>query len=212
MHNTLQRTDEWYTARIGKVTASRLYDVIAKKRTGEYTAARDVYRNEIVLERITGVSEEHIINKSMKRGIELEPKAKEAYMLKTMNEVKDVGFIDHPTIQNFGASPDGLLLDMLGQPLNKGLEIKCPNRATHLKTLCEHTICPQYMYQMYGQMMVTGYDSWVFMSYDDRFPTHLQSIIIEININDEIKEEIEQEVIKFNLEVDQIIDQLMNTP
>ncbi|KZS22191.1 YqaJ viral recombinase family protein [Wohlfahrtiimonas chitiniclastica] len=209
-NNELQRTEQWFADRIGKVTASRLYDVIAKKRTGEYTAAREVYLNEIILERLTGVSEEVFINKAMQRGIDYEPKAKEAYMLKTMHEIEDVGFINHPTIPNFGASPDGLILDMFGQPLNKGIEIKCPTRSTHLRTLWKSDISPKYLYQMYGQMMVTGFDSWVFMSYDDRFPTHLRSVIIEVSITDEIKAEIEEEVNKFNAEVADIVEALMN--
>jgi len=207
-NNELQRTAEWHADRSGKVTASRLYDAVATQKNGKYYAARENYMTEIVLEIITGNTPDSFKSDAMQRGIDLEPKAKEAYTLLTMNDVQDVGFIDHPTIARFGASPDGLILDMFGEPLKKGIEIKCPNSATHLKTLETRVINPQYIYQMYAQMMCTGFDEWVFMSYDDRFPTHLQCFIVEIGINDEIKEQIEFEVNKFNSEVDSIIERL----
>lgn len=210
MNNELQRTEDWYEQRKGKVTASRLYDVAGKQKNGNYYATRESYMMEIALEILTGISASSFKNEAMQRGIDLEPKAKEAYTLTTMNEVQDVGFIDHPTIERFGASPDGLLLDFLGESLKKGIEIKCPNSTTHFKTLESGEINPQYMYQMYAQMMCTGFDEWVFMSYDDRFPTHLQSFIVEIGITEEIKEMIEFEVNKFNAEVDQIVEKLMN--
>ncbi|WP_077929472.1 lambda exonuclease family protein [Wohlfahrtiimonas populi] len=209
-NNELQRTEDWFSARRGKVTASRLYDAVATQKNGSYYAARENYIVEIALEIITGNTPDSFKSDAMQRGIDLEPKAKEAYTLSTMNEVQDVGFIDHPTIERFGASPDGLILDMMGEPLKKGIEIKCPNSATHLKTLETGVINPQYIYQMYAQMMCTGFDHWVFMSYDDRFPAHLQSFIVEIGITDEIKEKIEFEVNKFNAEVDQIVEKLMN--
>lgn len=209
-NNELQRTDSWFQDRIGKVTASRLYDVVGTQKNGNYYAARENYMVEIALEIITGNAPDSFKSDAMQRGIDLESKAKEAYTLSTMNEVQDVGFINHPTISRFGASPDGLILDMMGEPLKKGIEIKCPNSATHLKTLETKIINPQYIYQMFAQMMCTGFDEWVFMSYDDRFPAHLQSFIVEVGITDEIKEQIEFEVNKFNAEVDQLVEKLMN--
>ena len=48
-----QRSEEWHEARLGKVTASRVADMMAKTKTGP-SASRKNYRAELVLERLTG--------------------------------------------------------------------------------------------------------------------------------------------------------------
>ncbi len=210
----LQRTNDWFQARCGKVTASRLYDVIGRTQSGTYFSSRQAYKMELVLERLTGSVKDSIKTKAMKRGVEYEPLAKDHYMMLTGNDIQEVGLIDHPEIKNFGASPDGLIIGFDGKPLQKGLEIKCPSESTHIQShidaLTEEIIDPRYIAQMQAGMMCTGFDHWVFMSYDDRFPAHLQSFIVEIGITEEIKEKIEFEVNKFNVEVDQIVEKLMN--
>ena len=49
-----QRTEEWHKARLGKVTASRVADVLAKIKTGE-AAARKNYKMELVVQRLTSL-------------------------------------------------------------------------------------------------------------------------------------------------------------
>ena len=48
-----QRTEEWYASRLGKVTASRVADIVAKTKTG-YSASRAKYMGELLCERLTG--------------------------------------------------------------------------------------------------------------------------------------------------------------
>ncbi|EAQ9999366.1 exonuclease, partial [Salmonella enterica] len=102
-----QRTDAWYQARLGKVTASRLADVMAKTKSG-YAASRQNYMAELICQRLTGKPEEGFTNAAMMRGTELEPVAREMYALNEFDAViSEVGLIDHPTIAGFAASPDG---------------------------------------------------------------------------------------------------------
>ena len=73
-----QRTEEWFTARLGKVTASRVNDVMAKTKTG-YSASRDSYMTQLVLERITQSKAEGFTSQAMQWGVEQEPFARAAY-------------------------------------------------------------------------------------------------------------------------------------
>lgn len=48
-----QRTDAWFAARCGRVTASRIADVMARTKSG-YGASRANYLAQLVCERLTG--------------------------------------------------------------------------------------------------------------------------------------------------------------
>ena len=116
-----QRSDEWFKIRLGKVTASRISDVMAKTKSG-YAASRQNYMAQLICERLTETPAESYTNTAMQRGTELEPTARELYVLNQFDAiVTEVGFIPHPTIENAGASPDGLVND------DGLIEIKCPN-------------------------------------------------------------------------------------
>ena len=131
-----QRTDEWFAARLGKVTASRVADVIAKTKTGP-SASRENYATQLVLERLTNKQAESYTNSAMQWGTETEPMARQAYELKRGLFVNETGFVDHPTIEMCGASPDGLVgADGL-------IEIKCPNSATHMETILTQKVPPE---------------------------------------------------------------------
>ena len=126
MSEILQRTPEWFELRLGKVTASRIGDLMAKTRSG-YSASRANYMTELAIQRLTGAVGQGFTSPAMQWGTEQESNARNAYSFFTENEVEEIAFINHPTIEQAGASPDGLVGD-------DGLvEIKCPNSATHLK-------------------------------------------------------------------------------
>ena len=162
-----QRSDEWYTARLGKVTASRVSDVMAKTKSG-YAATRTNYMMQLLCERLTGKREEAYINAAMQRGTELEPDARARYESELGLMVEEVGLCDHATITGFGASPDGLVG-------NDGLlEIKCPNTSTHIEFLRTGKPDGKYQLQMLAQMACTGRAWCDFVSYDDRLPYALQ--------------------------------------
>jgi hypothetical protein len=196
----MQQTPEWFLARVGKATASRVKDIVAKTKTGA-AASRKNYAVELALERLTGSKKEGFTNAAMQFGIDQEPYAKLAYENRTGQLIADVGFIDHPTIPMSGASPDGF-------PGEGLIEIKCPNSATHLDNLLRGSADPEYLPQMYWQMAVTGRPWCDFVSFDPRFPEHLQLAIYRVNTDAQKIKELENEVSQFLAEVDLIVEKL----
>ena len=197
-----QGTEEWFTIRIGKVTASRVADVIAKTKTG-YSASRDNYMAQLVCERLTGQKGESFTNAAMQHGTETEPLARAAYEALKDVLVDEVGFVPHPSIDMAGASPDGLVgSDGL-------LEIKCPNTATHIETLMSKTVPGKYNTQMQFQMACTGRQWCDFVSFDNRLPEQFQLFVKRVPRDDEFIKQMEDEVVKFLNELDIKIAQLM---
>lgn len=185
-----QRVEEWYQARLGKVTASRVADVMAKTKTG-VSASRANYQAELLCELLTGNPQTIKPTAAMMRGVELEDEAKAVYVMETGNTVTDTGFIEHPTISGSGASPDGLVGEC-------GLvEIKCPNTATHIAFLQSGKPDKKYIYQMQWQMACTMRDWCDFVSYDDRMPEKLAIKIVRINRDNDLIGEMEKEVSDF---------------
>lgn len=198
-----QRTAEWFAARLGKVTASRVADVMARTKSG-YSASRKNYMAELVCERLTGIPSEHFESAAMKWGTDTEPLARSAYEARTGELVEEVGFIEHPRIKGFGASPDGLV----GK--DGGLEIKCPNTATHIDTLLGGTVEQKYVYQMQTAMACTGRKWWDFVSFDPRLPENLSYKCIRFYRDTEMVQSIENEVIRFLAELDEMVGRLKN--
>lgn len=194
-----QRTEEWHQARLGKVTASKLADVMASGRGGAPSATRANYRAQLVVERLTGTPTETFTNAAMAHGTETEPQARATYILTTGRVVEEVGFIDHPAIEMSGASPDGLIgADGL-------VEIKCPNSATHIATLRGAEIDGKYLKQMQWQMACTGRDWCDFVSFDPRLPDELQLHIRRVARDPAMISEMEAAVRSFLAEVDEEI-------
>lgn len=194
-----QRTQEWFDARLGKVTASRVADVIAKTKTGVSTS-RQNYLTQIVTERLTGKKADGgYTNKAMEDGIEREDAARSLYELK-YNEVKEVGFIDHPTVAMSGASPDGLIDDGRGV-----LEIKCPIETTHTTTLMTDKVPSKYIPQIQWQMACTGAKYAHFVSYNPNFPDNMVLFVKTIFRDDEYIKMLVDEILTFTKEVDETI-------
>jgi putative phage-type endonuclease len=195
-----QRTDDWFQARLGKVTASRVADVVAKTKSG-YSASRQNYMADLIVERLTGQKASNFSNAAMEWGVEQEPAARAAYSARTGDLVEEVGFIDHPTILMAGASPDGFV----GEGC---VEYKCPNTATHLEYLLAGKPPEKYMTQLMWQMACTERPWGDFVSYDPRLPEHLQMLIVRITRDDKRIAELEAEVRKFLAELDDKLQQL----
>ena len=196
-----QRTTEWHTARLGKVTASRVADVIAKTKSG-YGASRANLMADLICERLTGQPASTFTNAHMEWGTEQEPHARAAYSARTGELVEEVGFIDHPRITNSGASPDGLVGD-------DGLvEFKCPATATHLDTLLAGEVPSKYIPQMQWQMACTDRAWCDFVSYDPRLPEHLRMFVKRVERDDAYIKMLEAEVTKFLAELEEKLTQL----
>jgi putative phage-type endonuclease len=190
----IQGSDEWRRQRLGKVTASRLADVIAKTKSG-WGASRANYMAELIAERLTGVPADRYTNSAMAWGTETEPQARAAYEFYHSVEVEEVGFIDHPKILMTGCSPDGLVGNGL-------VEIKCPNTATHIETLLSEKVQDKYVVQMLWQMECTDRAWCDFVSYDPRMPEHLALFVKRVRRDDARLKEISMTVTNFLAEVE----------
>jgi putative phage-type endonuclease len=179
----IQGSDEWFAARLGRVTASRIGDVLAKTKSG-WGASRYSYMGELIAERLTGRPNESFTTTAMQWGKDNEAKARAAYEFKYDKVVTEVGFIEHPRFEGLaGASPDGLVENGL-------IEIKCPSTITHLETITSGNIPTRYQLQMQWQMECTG-KSWCdFISFDPRLPENLQLFVKRVEIGELIEPEI----------------------
>lgn len=196
-----QRTPEWFAERAGKVTASRIKDVIAKTKTGP-SASRKNYMAQLVAERMTGSPAESFSNAAMQRGTDLEPFARARYEISSDVLVDEIGFVPHPLIAMSGASPDGLI-GAVGL-----VEIKCPNTATHIDYLLSGEAPAEYLPQMAWQCACTGREWCDFVSFDDRMPEKLQLFVIRYTPELEYIKELEKEVQAFIDEVEATVQSL----
>ena len=191
----IQGTEEWHQLRLGKVTASRVADVLAKTKTGASTS-RGNYLIQLAIQRVTGEIEESYTNDAMQWGIDNEAQARVAYEIATENFVDQVAFVTHPTIEGFGASPDGLVG-------NNGLvEIKCPNTSTHWTYIKSNKPPTKYYIQMQAQLSCTGREWNDFVSFDPRMPERSQILIARVNRDDKFIAEMEAEIKQFLDEVE----------
>lgn len=197
-----QRSADWFAARLGKATASKIADLTARNKDGKPATGRANYAAQLVAERLTGTPGETFTSPAMQWGTDTEAEARYAYCFFRDAEVTEVGFIDHPTIQMSGASPDGLVGE------DGLLELKCPNTATHIATLLNKAVPGKYVKQMMWQMACTGRKWCDFASYDPRLPESMRLLVIRLHRCDDTIAELEAEVTKFLAEVDDTVAKL----
>tara|TARA_B110000908_G_scaffold172331_1_gene239112 strand:- start:5340 stop:5957 length:618 start_codon:yes stop_codon:yes gene_type:complete len=196
-----QGSDEWFAMRLGKITASRISDVIAKGRSGEAVSRAD-YKLDLALERHSGIKTESISTYHMQRGTELEPQARIAYEVKTGTFVDQLDFVPHPKIEMAGASPDGLVND------DGLIEIKCPMRKNHVRYLLAGKPPAAYLPQMAWQLACTGREWCDFVSWHPDMPDKTRLFVVRYYRDEEYIAEIEAAVIKLDNEVVEIVKQL----
>jgi putative phage-type endonuclease len=196
-----QGSPEWFAMRLGKVTASRITDVLAKVKTGE-AVTREDYRTELVVQRLTNQPSETFTNPAMEWGTLQEPMARIAYEEKASVFVEQVSFVEHPTIEWFGCSPDGLVGE------DGLIEIKCPSSKNHIKYLLGGKPPAKYIPQMQCQMAVTGRKWCDFVSYDPRLPEDLQLFVVRLERDVSFIMSMEEEVDKFLKEVNVMVNKL----
>jgi putative phage-type endonuclease len=168
-----QLSEEWFAIRRGKVTASRVADMMATTKTG-YGASRAGLMAELIAERLTGKSTERFQTDAMKWGVEKEADARDAYTFYCDASVQPGDFALHPTIPDAGASPDGYVgADGL-------IEIKCPQTNTHIDTLLSGAVQGRYVTQIQFQLACTGRQWCDFVSFDPRMPARMQLFVKRI--------------------------------
>ena len=187
-----QGTDAWLAERAGRVTASAISNCMMAKTTAGYQN----YLAQLVCERLTGRPTDTFKSAAMEHGNETEPQARAFYELESGNTVLECGFIPHPTFENSGASPDGLVGEL-------GLvEIKCPQPAKHIKNLMGGNIDKGYALQMQWQMVCTGREWCDFVSFNPDFPDHLKISIRRVEKDAEVCADLTAAVTQFLAAVD----------
>lgn len=202
MNNIVQGSPEWFAVRLGKVTASRVADVVAKTKSGP-SASRANYMAELIAERLTGETAVAFTNAAMQWGTDKEPEARAAYEFRTDCEVAQVGFVIHPNIADSGASPDGLIGE------DGMAEFKCPNTATHIETLLTGKIPEKYITQMQWQMACTGRKWCDFVSFDPRMPETMRFFSRRVERDEALIGRLEDDVHDFLDEMAKKIAQLI---
>jgi putative phage-type endonuclease len=203
MSDIVQGSDEWKQLRLGKVTASRVADMVARTKSG-YGASRANYAAQLIAERLTGQPAESYVNAAMQHGTDTEPEARSAYEFYHGVTVEQVAFVPHPTIADAGCSPDGLVGD------DGMVEIKAPQTATHLDTLLGQATPARYIDQIQFQMACTGREWCDFVSYDPRLPENMRLFVRRVARDDKRIAELEAEAEAFLQDIEARIIQLEN--
>lgn len=197
--NPFQQDGTWWNDRLGKLTGSRMAAAMNFLKSGKESSERENLRYEVVAERITNTFADKYMTSDMQWGVEQEAAAKEAFETLTGLMVKDVGFIDHPSIDYCGVSPDGFVSD------GCLIEIKCPKTKTHMKYVANQAIPPEYKPQMLLQSACTGKDIW-FVSYDPRMGEGKDLFIKKYVPTPEELAEVEAAAEKFLAECDALFE------
>ncbi len=199
----VQGSPEWFAGRLGKVTASRLNDIMKKTKYGESTYKKRA-RMELAIERLTGKQASITpMNQFMRDGVEREPDARNLFQSITGKEVSEVGSFIHPDIPMSSASPDGLILDE-----NAVLEIKCPTAVTHAYNLLSKKMDSRYIYQIQWQMACCEADYGYFASYHPDYPKEQRLRWLKVERDNKLISEVEMAVRDFDVEIDNLVNDL----
>jgi hypothetical protein len=198
---TTQKTADWFTARTGRITASRIADVLnflkpKKDQPAEEGSKRIAYRAELIAERLTAIPADHYVSKAMQFGTDYEDDARRAYELATETMVDQTGFVLHPAFDFAGCSPDGTI------GTEGGLELKVPQTATHLSYLLADVVPEEYRPQMYFNMQCCELAWMDFASFDPRLPGPLKLFVKRLHYNEEQCEAIDAEVMRFHQSIE----------
>ena len=203
---TAEQKAEWLSARAGKLTASRMADAMSYLKNGQPTAQRTRLMRELLAERLTGQSVPHVVNDAMQHGIDHEDEAVDWFVQMTGRDIRPSRFYEHPTIPNFGATPDRELDDGL-------IEVKCPMTATFIEYTMDPLAPERYWPQMTAQLLCAG-KSWCgFIAYDPRIKDEKRRLIMRrYEPTQDYRELVEQQAIKFLDELDEMFDRFVSSP
>jgi len=196
-----QGSEAWKLLRLGKVSASRMADLLAKTKSGA-SASRAKYMAQLLCERMTGQPTEFFTTAAMQRGTEIEPVARAAYEAENLTSVEQVAWVEHPTIPFSGCSPDGLVGE------HGLIEIKCKEIHNHLDSILNDKIDPDHQAQMMWQMCCTGRKWCDYVCFDDRAPEGLQLFVKRLHRDEEKIKQMEDEVRTFLKDLENMIQKL----
>ena len=211
---TDQRTDAWFADRTGKITASRMHDVVLERDREPFKSgprkgqpkpppkALTDYAHQLAAERLTGKPRKQIKAAALQWGQDVEPAALAAYQAETGSIVTLCGFITHPLYPFIGASPDFL------EGEDEGGEIKSPESSeVHLETLL-HGLPREHIEQIQGGLWVTGRKRWKFISYHPDFPPELRLYMQVVERDEEFIAKLEAACLLLHAEVCAIVEEI----
>jgi putative phage-type endonuclease len=195
-----QGSEEWLSLRLGKITASRVKDVLTKGRGTSPSKTSESYMMELIAEILTGNSKPFFENDAMRWGTETEPQARAMYAVNNdFVDVKEVAFVEHN--EQVGISPDGLVGD------DGLLEIKCPNTTTQLKRALSDDYSADYKAQIQMQLWVTEREWCDFVSFDPRLDCSAGYLQQRVFRDEEYIEEMKTKVYAFVEKMNELIEQ-----
>ena len=198
-----QGSPEWFASRLGKITASRLNDLMKKTKYGESQYITRL-RMELAIERITGKRANIVqTNQAMRDGVEREPDARKLFEAITGKNVTEVGSFNHPYLPNTAASPDGLITDE-----NAILELKCPTAITHANNLLSDTMPKNYVYQVQWQIACCEADHGYFASYHPDYPNDLRLKWMKVEKDEKVIGALVNRVRDFDIEIHDLVVKL----
>lgn len=187
IHEVTQGTAEWLRLRVGKITGTRLKDLMAKDNLSLV--------DEMIAENVSGLVENSFVSPAMELGIVREPIARQLYEETTNNKVIEIGFITSDKFDFVGCSPDGLIKK--DEKYIGGLEIKCPGIKSHVKYLRQQQIPNEYKYQVYNYFLCADSIEWLdFVSYCPEFKNK------PLFIHRITRQEIEQELYILEVQIE----------
>jgi hypothetical protein len=189
-------TPAWVKARVGLLTGSHMAEAMNYLKKGGESADRRNLRLAVLAERLTDCATDHYVTAEMQWGLDTEAEARAAYVEASGNKVADAGFVLHPNIEYFGATPDGLI-DHDGV-----FEAKCPTSRTHLIWMLAGTIPEEYKPQMISEIVCSRRKWCDFVSFDPRMPVKQQLFVRRFEPTDEEIREVETEATVFLAEVE----------
>ena len=196
-----QGSEEWLSLRLGKITASRVKDVLTKGRGTSPSKTAESYMMELIAEILTGKSKPFFENDAMRWGTETEPQARAMYAVNNdFVDVKEVAFVEHN--EQVGISPDGLVGD------DGLLEIKCPNTTTQLKRALSDDYSADYKAQIQMQLWVTEREWCDFLSFDPRLECAAGYLQQRVYRDEEYIKEMKTKVYAFVKKMNELIEQL----
>ena len=190
-HDIEQGSNEWMALRAGSLGASSIADALA----GGTCATRNKLMYRLAAERITGAKEPSFQSAVMTEGIRREPEARSFFEFQTGIQLEQTGLITNDSFPGMHCSPDGFNRD-----LRCGFEVKNPTAAVHVEYLIKGVLPAKYKKQVMFSLMLTGYESWWFMSYVPK----LKPLIVEVKPEPKFIDQMAEKALLFTMDIENI--------
>lgn len=197
-----QKSDQWWAERLGKPSASNFDKILSP--TGKATTQREGYLYELVAQRLSGKAEkDRYKSTAMEEGTLREDESRSLYELIYGVSVRQVGMIFPDEWKMYLCSPDGIID---GEQVDKprGLEMKNVIQKTMVKYLLANQLPTDYVPQVQGSLLVTGFERWDFIAYCPG----LKPLIIEVHRDEAYIKKLATELDSFNEDLLKLVEKL----